>query len=336
MVKKVSIITPCYNGGSFVGRFFESVLAQTYSNIELIFVNDGSEDDTEKVALHYGEKLRERGLEFIYLSQANSGQAAALNAGLKIFSGSYLTWPDSDDFLTPRSIEERVFFLENSPEYGFVRTDGYIVPEDNVGKPVGYVSGKKANRFSENIFDDLILERTYLSCGCYMLRTSSFLEVNSGKKISPSRAGQNWQMLLPMAHKFDCGFIDKPLFFIVVRKGSHSRMISGKSVKIRRYEEHEKILRNVINELDVDQAYYDKLIKWKYLRRKLIIAGEYSDVALAEDCYRKLKEAGEATRGDYINYLISSNTILKHSLPIFTRVWRFFRRLHGRGGIAKS
>ena len=53
--KKVSIITPCFNGESFVERFFENILEQTYKNIELIFVNDGSSDRTEEIAKSYIE-----------------------------------------------------------------------------------------------------------------------------------------------------------------------------------------------------------------------------------------------------------------------------------------
>ena len=75
----VSIITPCYNGETFLHRYFESILAQTYPNLELIFVNDGSTDKTEEIAMSYQKKLCEKGIRYIYLEQENAGQAAALN-----------------------------------------------------------------------------------------------------------------------------------------------------------------------------------------------------------------------------------------------------------------
>ena len=56
----VSIITPCYNGENFIKRYFDSILKQTYSNIELFFVNDGSTDQTESIALSYREALEKR------------------------------------------------------------------------------------------------------------------------------------------------------------------------------------------------------------------------------------------------------------------------------------
>jgi glycosyltransferase involved in cell wall biosynthesis len=96
MMKKVSIITPCYNGESFVSRYLDTILNQSYNNLELILVNDGSTDQTEAIVMSYKPKFKEVGIEFIYMYQEHAGQAAALNQGLKIFTGDYLTWPDSD------------------------------------------------------------------------------------------------------------------------------------------------------------------------------------------------------------------------------------------------
>ena len=59
----VSVITPCYNGEKYLDRYFKSILDQTYPNIELIFVNDGSNDKTEEIALSYKNKLEEKKLD---------------------------------------------------------------------------------------------------------------------------------------------------------------------------------------------------------------------------------------------------------------------------------
>ena len=86
MDKKVSIITPCFNGEKFISRYFDSILEQTYKNIEVIFINDGSTDTTEKIVEQYISTFNKHGIEFIYIYQENKGQAAALNNGLKKFS----------------------------------------------------------------------------------------------------------------------------------------------------------------------------------------------------------------------------------------------------------
>ena len=125
----VSIITPCYNGEEFVGRFLDSVLVQTYTNIELIIINDGSTDKTEEIILSYQEKMKDRGIKFIYFYQENKGQASALNHGLRIFKGDYLTWPDSDDILHENHIIRKVQFLERNIEIGLVISKCRILKE---------------------------------------------------------------------------------------------------------------------------------------------------------------------------------------------------------------
>ena len=101
MKKLVSIITPCYNGEKYVDRFLTSVLNQTYNNIELIFVDDGSTDKTKDVVLSFKEQFEKRGYDLIYIYQKNAGQAAAINQGLKVFKGEFLMWIDSDDLMFP-------------------------------------------------------------------------------------------------------------------------------------------------------------------------------------------------------------------------------------------
>ena len=150
MQKKVSIITPCYNGEMYVERMLNSVLEQDYNNIEFIFINDGSTDKTEAIVKKYETKFKKKGIDFIYIYQSNSGQAAALNKGLAIFKGDYLTWPDSDDMLSKDSISKKVEFLEKNPEYKAVRTDAAVVNENDITKIIGYLSKKSNNRFKED------------------------------------------------------------------------------------------------------------------------------------------------------------------------------------------
>ena len=89
MMPLVSIITPCYNGAKYLNRFFDSLLQQTYSNIEVIIVNDGSIDETEEIILEHKEALLNKGYLFKYIKQENAGPAAAINAGLHVFTGDY-------------------------------------------------------------------------------------------------------------------------------------------------------------------------------------------------------------------------------------------------------
>lgn len=311
MEKKVSIITPCYNGEDYVGRYLDSILNQTYPNIELILVNDGSHDDTEKIVLSYKNKFADRGFAFKYIFQQNAGQAAALNAGLKVFTGDYLTWPDSDDFLDSQSIEKKVAFLESNKKYDLVRSDAYIYDEKNLDTPIGFISGKNKDRFKEEIFEDLIMgKNVYFAPGCYMVRSVAFLNVNPLKQIYPSRAGQNYQMLLPLAFKYKCGYIDEPLYNYIVRQESHSHSVVSKKALLKRCDEHEDILKNVISALDVDQDYYNNLIRTKYVRKKLYLARLFADKQLGKENFQTLKQIDTITKGDKVSYYMSQSRLL--------------------------
>jgi glycosyltransferase involved in cell wall biosynthesis len=106
----VSIIVPCYNAEPWVGASIESALAQTWTEIEVIAVNDGSKDNSIAVLRRFeGPRVR-------ILDQANSGASAARNAGLRIAKGRYIQFLDADDLLTPGKISAQVKLLESQGE----------------------------------------------------------------------------------------------------------------------------------------------------------------------------------------------------------------------------
>ena len=107
----VSIIISAYNAEKYIGQTLDSVLNQTWANLEIIVVNDGSTDNTLQVA----ESFADKGVKVI--SQENKGQDAALNFGYKHCSGDYIKFMDSDDLLNPEMIEIQMQTLNGSQEY---------------------------------------------------------------------------------------------------------------------------------------------------------------------------------------------------------------------------
>jgi glycosyltransferase involved in cell wall biosynthesis len=97
----VSIVIPVYNGANFLREAIDSALAQTYANCEIIVVNDGSNDDTEQIALSYGEKIR-------YFAKENGGTSTALNLGIEKMRGEYFSWLSHDDLYYPNKITRQV------------------------------------------------------------------------------------------------------------------------------------------------------------------------------------------------------------------------------------
>lgn len=222
-MKKVSLISPCYNGEKYVCRFLDSLLEQTYDNVEFIFVNDGSTDNTEEIFMSYKPKLENKGWKVIYIRQENAGQAAALNNGLKIFSGDYLIFPDSDDILYPNHISKKVEFMEQHPECGLAFCILDVVNENDISKVIHQQRRKPSK--NDNLFEDLIFERNIIWTPVgNIFRSKCFLEAVPSRHIYEGKGGQNFQMLLPMAHKFKCGYIEEALAKYVVRKASHSRI----------------------------------------------------------------------------------------------------------------
>jgi glycosyltransferase involved in cell wall biosynthesis len=93
----VSVIIPCYKQAEYLAGAIDSALAQTYSPVEVVVVNDGSPDDTEKVALSYGDAI-------VYVGRANGGLSAARNSGIACAKGRFLKFLDADDHLHPEQI----------------------------------------------------------------------------------------------------------------------------------------------------------------------------------------------------------------------------------------
>lgn len=106
----VSIVIPVYNGSNYLSEAIDSALSQTYENVEIIVVNDGSPDNgkTEEIAFSYGDKIR-------YFKKENGGSSSALNFGIKQMHGEWFSWLSHDDLYYPEKIEKQItYIIENS------------------------------------------------------------------------------------------------------------------------------------------------------------------------------------------------------------------------------
>lgn len=102
----VSVIIPCYNGAPFVQAAVDSALAQSHSPIEVIVVDDGSNDDSADILKSYGDRIR------TCLRQQQGGGPVARNDGLALARGEWIQFLDADDMLTPKSVELRLAAME--------------------------------------------------------------------------------------------------------------------------------------------------------------------------------------------------------------------------------
>ena len=297
MADLVSIITPCYNGEKYLGRFFQSILDQTYPDVELIFVNDGSTDNTEGIALEYGEKLKARGYGFTYIFQSNSGQSAAVNQGLKLFKGDYLNWTDSDDFLTTDSIEKRVRFLEDNPEVGLV-IGGTILVDDVRYEQIVFLDASRSNRTEpRDIVEDYLKGVFVNPCCSAMVRATMFKEaMNNNLIIEEVREiGQNYQLFIPIMYKYPVRYIPDVVSYCVVHNDSHSHSKKDFEQKIHILDVANSTLNSISDRIQIDanekKWFKRKIAEYDCKNRLEVLQHHHRKESLSE-IVRKLKNVG--------------------------------------------
>lgn len=132
----VSIVMPSYNCGRFIRETIKSVLAQTYSNWELLFVDDCSTDDTETIVRSFDDSRIH-----YYKNEQNSGAAVSRNRALREAKGHWIAFLDSDDLWLPEKLERQIHFMEeNGYRFSYHEYDEI----DEASQPLGVtVSGKR-------------------------------------------------------------------------------------------------------------------------------------------------------------------------------------------------
>lgn len=264
----VSIVTPVYNNEAYLGEMLDSILNQSYNHIQMILVNDGSTDDTAKIAKQYEEKFRQRGFEYIFVQADHKSASAAINKGLKYVKGEFLIWPDSDDILNKYSVEIRVNFLNSHSEYNAVRSipDYFDAETGKEAKPREKIDDGK----NENLFWDILENRSYVSCGCYMFKSALFFNIYPKRKIPEYPVGQNFQMLLPYLYRYPCATISKKLYRVRVHDKSHSVQKLNFLQSLRKFVHFEKLVDDITKISGIhNEIELRKINKWKMHRRRI-------------------------------------------------------------------
>ena len=156
----VSVVIPCYNSARFLAETIESALQQTYPRIEIIVVDDGSNDDTARIARSYC-------VHYIY--QPNRGISAARNTGIRHCQGKYVQFLDHDDRLLPRAVETGVRLLEERPECALAVGEHRYIGAD--GTTIGYSNKHAVGRDHYQ----MLLEHNFIETPCSALHRRSGL-----------------------------------------------------------------------------------------------------------------------------------------------------------------
>lgn len=146
---KISIITVTYNSSKTIKDTLESVLNQTYKNIEYIVVDGQSKDDTVEIIKSYEIKFKEKGIEFKWISEKDDGLYDAMNKGIKIATGEYFGILNSDDFYCDNFIIEKVVKTLEKNKTDSLYANLYYVDAKDTNK---IIRNWKSQRFKDNLF----------------------------------------------------------------------------------------------------------------------------------------------------------------------------------------
>lgn len=219
-MRKVSIITPVYNGEKYVIPFFESLLNQTFKDFQLIIINDGSIDNTAAIINDYKNHFKEKNIEVIAINSVqNIGAAGSVNLGLKYVNSSFFMWLDADDLLTPDSLEKRIEFMENNPSLDLCICDAYEVIYPNYKKINRVI--EKPCKDNDYFLDVLQMKNVLWTPGSVFCKTSFLKQRISA--IYESKVGQNIQLLLPLLYQSTYEYMNIPLYIVVAHNDSDSR-----------------------------------------------------------------------------------------------------------------
>jgi glycosyltransferase involved in cell wall biosynthesis len=191
----VSVIMPVYNSEKYLKEAIDSILSQSYKNIELVIVNDGSTDSSKAIILRYSDSRI-----FLIENESNSGIVYSRNRGLEMASGEYVATLDSDDIALPERIEKQVGFLESNLVYGMCGT--YYISIDSNGAIREKIKFPTENR-------DIVTYLTLGNCFCnstVMVRSKIAKELKYREKFDIVEDYELWYRISKQAKLFNLQF----------------------------------------------------------------------------------------------------------------------------------
>lgn len=222
----VSVLVPCYNHENYVQDTIRSIIEQTYSNIELLVIDDGSTDNSFNKILEIKELYRNRFKRFVALKQNNKGIISVINELIRLSGGDYLSIVASDDILEAEAISSEICVLNANPNIMLVTgkndiidSDGKVCYWDEYRNNVYEKSKAKWLSFSDYISDTLKINLKGKEFGCYdkllvcnhvpngyLIRKSVFDLIGY---YTPQAPLEDWWLMLQISKYGELGFIDK-------------------------------------------------------------------------------------------------------------------------------
>lgn len=233
----VSILIPCYNHECFLDDCLNSIIKQTYENIEVLICDDCSSDGSFEKIKSYEDKLKSRFKRAVILkNETNCGVTANVNRLLKESKGEYLKTLASDDALAPEALEKAVDFFEKNDDISVVVANGIKVPE-NQHYPDFHSNERlyaEAPDFSQNGFFERVAIHNEISAPAAMVRRKIYEEYGYYDETIKIEDFEFWLRILKEG-KVKFGFVNQDLIFYRINSNSMSSVaINESTVKRRR------------------------------------------------------------------------------------------------------
>lgn len=265
----VSVLIPAYNHENYIQETIESIINQTYPNIELIILDDGSKDKTWEKITELKPKCENRFVKIHFETKQNEGTCITLNKLLKLSSGEFVYIIASDDLAKPQAIEKEVKFLQDNPDYALAVGDNEYV--DSMGKQIfrtqkAFTSNIKNAKYKtvkeflssklkiDFLSDDFgsyktLYKENYIPNG-YLIRKNIFETIGNFTKNAPL---EDFWLMLQISKYKKMKYIDEILFSYRIHDtntiGNSTRM-RELTTQTRNYEQKllEKYLTNHKND----------------------------------------------------------------------------------------
>lgn len=256
----VSIVIPCYNHELYIEDCIKSVINQTYRNIELIIIDDGSKDRSVEVIKEITSVCKQRFVRFEFRSRPNKGLSATLNEALEWCEGEYLSCIASDDMMLPEKTSTQVEFLQKNKNITAVFGGVYLIDKDNTR----IMQLKGTNRTYN--FEDIIFHKAEIYAPTQMIRTQLVRDVGG---YNPDILLEDWYMWLKLSKLGDLYCTQD--YFCLYR--DHENSLSKQTSKI--HEGRFQVLK-----LFNDSEFYEAAIKnTKWInQRDLLVYGDANKI----------------------------------------------------------
>ena len=305
----VSMITYCYNGERFVSKYFDAILAQNYDNIELIFFNNGSEDNTGNIAEEYKLKLEARGITVnIIHYKENQSTCQLKQDAFHMMKGEYFFGCDSDDLIDPDYISTMVSYLQNNPEKGIVYCQLRVIEEETgIQKSIMKMVPRYGDK--EAFIDILSGTNINFTAISYMMSKKHYARINPGMNIFISRYGENYQIQIPFLYHNLQGYIEKPLGQYTVRRDSYTGTLDTEK-KVRALKGQEKSVMATLRQIHAEEKYEQYFLR-RIRRDRFYTSLLLKDKQLAKECHEEYCDVCKLSRKDSFAWVLYKSGLYK-------------------------